>query len=375
MVKRMILMLAIVTAGLAVIGFVKYRQVQAAIQQAGAFQPPPEAVTTTVAREESWHGFLGAIGTVQAVRGVTVSADAPGLVERIRFESGALAHEGETLVQLDTRQEQAQLAAAEAQRALAQNNHTRLTDLLAKKVVSQAEYDATQATLAEAEARVGEIRATIGRKTIRAPFTGLLGIRQVNLGQYLESGAPVVALQSFDPIYVNFSVPQQELGQIRIGGAVHVTPDGTTPVELSGTITAIEPVVDPSTRNVAVQATFANPERALKPGMFVKPEIVLDENRSVVPIPATAVSYAPYGDSVFIVEDMKGPDGKPYRGARQQFVKLGPARGDLVPVVEGVRPGDEIVTTGLFRLRNGSAVQVNNETLPGASATPRPEDN
>jgi membrane fusion protein (multidrug efflux system) len=373
MKKRMILTLVAVAFFLGAIGFVKYRQIQTAIAAGKAYQPPPEAVTTIVAREDSWPATLGSIGSVEAVHGVTVCADLPGIVEKITFESGTLVREGELLVSLDTRQEQAQLAAAEAQRDLAKLNFGRIRDLREKGVTSQAEYDRAEAELKQAEAGVGEIQAAIDRKTIRAPFTGTLGIRQADIGQYLQGGDPVVPLQSLDPIYVNFSVPQQRVGEMRVGGEIEVTLEGT-PGSQKGRISAINSVIDEATRNVQVQATLPNPDRKMHPGMFVEVMVNLGPGSSIIALPASAISYAPYGDSVFIVEDVQGPAGQSYRGVRQQFVKLGQARGDQVAVLDGIQPGEEIVTSGVFKLRNGAAVLINNETQPSNSAAPRPED-
>jgi membrane fusion protein (multidrug efflux system) len=374
MAKRMTLMLIVLLSFLASIGFVKYRQIQAAIAQSTSFQPPPEAVTTTVAGRELWNSSLGAIGTVEAVQGVTVSADLPGVVERIAFDSGDRVERGDMLVRLDTRQEEAQLAAAEARRELARLNLERIGGLLEKGVTSRAEYDAAVAERDQAEAIVGEIHAIIGRKTIRAPFSGMLGIRAVDLGQYLTSGQPIVPLQSLDPIYVNFDVPQQDLRQVPVGATASVSADGVPEAAPAGRITAIDSIVDSSTRNIRVQAAFANPGLALRPGMFVRVGVVQDVGTPVIPIPASAIRYAPYGDSVFIVEEMEAPGGGSYRGVRQQFVRLGSARGDLTAILAGIEPGDEVVTSGVFKLRNGAAVEVNNEIQPGDNPSPRPEE-
>src|ERR1051326_6270681 len=258
--KRMIVMLTATLAIVAGLGFVKFKQVQSAIAQGAAFQPPPEAVTTIVASQEQWPSTLTAIGTVAAVRGVTVSADLPGVVERIAFESGQTVHEGDVLAVLDMRQERAQLAAADAQRELARLNFDRMQGLLNEKVISRAEFDRAAADQRQADAHAGEISAAIGRKTIRAPFGGVLGIRHVNLGQYLSGGDPLVTLESLNPIYVNFSVPQQSAGQMNAGRAVRVTSDGSPGIDLAGRITALDSVVDEKTWNVQVQATFANPD-------------------------------------------------------------------------------------------------------------------
>jgi membrane fusion protein, multidrug efflux system len=369
MAKRMILMLGAMAVLIAVLGTVKFRQIQMAAAQAASFQPPPEAVTTILAKTEEWPATLSAIGTVGAVQGVTVSADLPGIVDRIAFDSGKTVQAGDVLVQLDTRQERAQLAAAEAQRDLARLNLDRMTDLHRQGITSQADYDRTAAEHKQAEARVGEIRATIDRKKIQAPFTGLLGIRQVNLGQYLKGGDPVVPLQSLQPIYVNFTVPQQEVGKTRVGGAVRVSFEGMAGAELLGSI------VDAATRNVQVQATFGNADGRLRPGMFVQAHVVLATGGPIVALPASAISYAPYGDSVFIVGDVQGPNGQSYRGVRQQFVKLGGSSGDQVAVVSGVKAGEEVVTSGAFKLRNGAAIRVHNEIQPANDPAPKPEDN
>ena len=374
MAKRMILMLVLMTFFIAGLGLVKLRQFQAMAEQFAAMQPPPEAVTTIVASEETWPSALSAIGTVAAVQGVTVSADLPGIVERIAFESGRTVRDGDVLVQLDTKQEQAQLAAAEAQLQLATLTYKRMQGLVEQDAVSRAEYDAAAAAHKQAEARIREIRATISRKTIRAPFTGVLGIRQVNLGQYLTGGDAVVPLQSLNPIYVNFGVPQQEAARMRPGRRVRVSAADLGGVDFSGRITALDSVVDETTRNVQVQATLANPGGRLRPGMFVQTQVSVGADRRVITLPASAISYAPYGDSVFIVTDMKSAQGQAYRGVRQQVVKLGEARGDQVAVLSGIEAGDEVVTSGVFKLRNGVAIQVNNTVQPANSPAPTPED-
>jgi membrane fusion protein (multidrug efflux system) len=370
----MILMLAVMAALIAALGFIKFRQIQTAMAQGASFQPPPDAVTTIVAQREEWPATLSAIGTMAAVQGVTVSTDLPGTVDRIAFESGKAVRRGDVLVQLDTRQERSQLAALEAQRDLARLNFARMQDLLQQKVIAQSEYDRAMTDQKETDARLGEIQTTIERKNIRAPFSGILGIRQVNRGQYLAAGDPVVALQSLSPIYVNFGVPQQDAGQIRIGGDVQISAEDLSGASFTGRVTAIDSVVDQATRNVQVQATLANPDGKLRPGMFVQTALNLGASRAVIALPAPAISYAPFGDSVFVVGDLKDPNGKTYRGVRQQFVKLGGSRGDQVAVVSGINPGDEVVTSGVFKLRNGSAVVVNNKVKPANNPKPKPED-
>lgn len=372
MAKRMILMLVVTAVFVGALGFVKFKQIQTAIGEAAAFQPPPEAVTTVVVAEERWPSTLAAIGTVAAVQGVTVSADLPGTVERIAFESGQAVRAGQVLATLDMRQEQAQLAAVEARRELARTNFERMQGLLNDRVVSKAEFDQATAEFRQTEAQAGEIRAAIQRKTIRAPFSGILGIREVNLGQYLAGGDPLVTLQALNPIHVNFGVPQQAAAHVRVGRTVRVRTDGSPPLDLTGRVTAIDSVVDEATRNIQVQATLENADRALRPGMFVQAELSLGRDDAVRALPSSAISYAPYGDSVFVVTDLTDEGGRRYRGVRQQFVKLGPARGDQVAVVSGVNPGDEVVTSGVFKLRNGAAVEVNNSVRPANSPAPQP---
>ena len=375
MMKRMLLMLAVMMLIIGGLGFVKFQQIQTAIAQGASFQPPPEAVTTIVAQQIEWPQTLSAIGSVAAVQGVTVSADLSGTVDRVAFESGRAVRQGDVLVELDTRQERAQLDAAEAQRELARTNFDRMQGLLKDSVISRAEFDRATADDKQTAARVGEIRAAIQRKRITAPFSGILGIRQVNVGQYLSSGDPIVQLQSLNPIYVNFDVPQQATSEMRVGRELRVVTDDVAGVEFTGRITALDSVVSAETRNIQVQATLANPQGRLRPGMFVEVEVVLGNGHPLIALPATAISYAPYGDSVFVVADMKGQGGESYRGVRQQFVKLEGSRGDQVGVVSGVKAGEEIVTSGVFKLRNGAAVLVNNKVQPGNNPTPTPEDN
>jgi membrane fusion protein (multidrug efflux system) len=370
---RMLLMLVAVGTLVGVLGAVKYKQVSTAMAQQSSFQPPPEAVTTIVAREEPWPATIGAIGTVAAVRGVTISADLPGVIEKIAFESGMAVKEGDILALLDTRTERAQLAAAEAARDLAKANLERSRGLRQEQIIAEADFDRADAEFRRAEASTHEIRAAIGRKTILAPFSGVLGIRQANLGQYLAGGAPIVTLQTLDPVYVNFAVPQQQLARIRPGSEIRVVV-AERQLDAAGKVTAIDSVIDEATRNVQVQATLANRTGQLRPGMFVQVSAKLGAGSAAVTLPASSISYAPYGDSVFVVTTMKGPDGRSYQGVVQRFVKLGQSRGDQVAVLSGVSAGDEVVTSGVFKLRNGAAVRVNNAVQPSNKPSPRPEE-
>lgn len=372
--RRMLLMVGALLLVIGVLGFIKFMQIRAAIASGSAWAPPPEAVTTVVATQADWPATLSAIGSVTAVHGVTVSADLPGIVKAIDFTSGRPVRQGHVLVRLDTSQERAQLAAADAARDLAKVNADRAKALLDKQVIAQAEYDRLAAELKQADARVGEIQAMIARKTIRAPFGGNVGIRQVDLGQYLNAGDPVVTLQTLDPVYVDFSLPQQDVRELKVGAVVHVSVDSTVTLQTQAKISAINSVIDQGTRNVQVQATLRNPQGLLRPGMFVDVQVVLGTKTAVIALPASAVSYAPYGNSVFVVGEMKDPKGKAYKGVRQQFVKLGAGRGDQVAVLDGLKAGEEVVTSGVFKLRNGASVLVNNKTMPANNPAPKPED-
>jgi len=374
MLKRMFFMLAVVLVMVAGLGFVKYRQIQTAIAQGSSFAPPPDAVTTVVARSETWPSTLNVIGTTAAIQGVTVSADLPGAVDKIHFESGQAVQAGDVLVELDTRQERAQMAAAESDRDLARINYQRDQELVKEGVVPKSQFDNSFAQQKSTEAKVGEIKAMIDRKTIKAPFSGILGIRQINLGQYLAAGQAIVSLQALNPIYVNFGVPQQQSSLVKIGRTLQLTSDDVPGVEFAGRVTALDSVVNEATRNIQVQATLPNPGGKLRPGMFVQVELRMGASRNVISLPASAINYAPYGDSVFVVADLKDPKGKSYRGVRQQFVKVEGSRGDQVAVVSGLNAGDEVVSSGVFKLRNGAAVQVNNKVQPPNNPKPKPED-
>jgi membrane fusion protein (multidrug efflux system) len=374
MVKRMLLMLVVVVGVLGGLGFVKYRQIQTAIAMGASFAPPPTAVTTVIAKRETWPSTLNVIGTAQAIQGVTVSADLPGTVAKINFDSGKPVHAGDVLVELDTRQERAQLAQAEADRDLARINYGRQQQLVNEGVVARSDFDNAFAQQKNTEAKVGEIQATIDRKTIRAPFSGVLGLRQIDLGQYLAAGQAIVSLQSINPIYVNFGVPQQEAQRVQVGRVLNVSSDDLPGKQFSGRVTAVDSVIDQTTRNIQIQATLQNPGGKLRPGMFVQVAVGVGASRDVITLPASAVAYAPYGNSVYVVTDMKDPKGNSYKGARQQFVTVNGTRGDQVAVVSGLKPGDEIVSSGTFKLRNGAPVVVNNSVLPPDNPKPNPEE-
>jgi membrane fusion protein, multidrug efflux system len=312
---------------------------------------------------------------VAAIQGVTVSAGLPGTVDKIHFESGQSVKEGDILVELDTRQERAQLANNEAQRDLAQIQFGRAEQLSKAGVISKSDYDNAAAQQKATAAQVGDIEAAIARKTIHAPFSGILGIRQISLGQYLAAGQAIVSLQSLNPIYVNFGIPQQDTPKVAIGRGLRVTNADLPGAGFAGKITALDSVISEQTRNIQVQATLPNPGGKLRPGMYVQVELPLGQAQQVIPLPTTAINYAPYGDSVYVVADMQDPKtGKTYRGVRQQVVKLGVSRGDQVAVMSGLNAGDEVVSSGVFKLRNSAPIQVNNSVKPENSPNPNPAE-
>jgi membrane fusion protein (multidrug efflux system) len=358
------------------LGFVKFNQIQGFIKlsKSGAFAPPPTAVTTDIAKKTDWRPTMDSVGSLVAVNGVTVSTDLAGIVCEIAFESGSKVRAGDLLIHLDTKQEEAQLHQAQAQRDFALISLKRNKELLEKHAVSKADYDNAEASYRQAQSSVDQYSALIARKTIRAAFDGIAGIRQVNLGQYLKEGDAIVALQAFDPIYANFSLPQQDLSQLGVGMKVELQVDAFGSQIFTGRITAINSMVDQSTRNVQVQATLPNGDYKLRPGMFARVSVVMNESKNVIAIPATAVHYAPYGNSIFVVSEMKDQQGKPYKGVREQFVKLGQTRGDLVAVDSGLNPGEEVVTSGVFRLRNAAPVVINNDIKPGSELDPTPSN-
>jgi membrane fusion protein (multidrug efflux system) len=363
----------LVLAGL--LAGIKTLQIRAMIDQGRQFSPPAEVVTSVAVTADRWETLLTAVGTLEAVQGVVVTAEMTGKVEHIAFASGADVSAGELLVQQDISVEKAQLQAAEALAELARGNFERAAKLLPGNAVSRADYDTNRAQLAEARARVDNLRAVIARKTIRAPFAGRLGIRRIDPGQIISDGDAIVTLQSLDPIYVNFLLPQQHLARVRAGLEVRVLADARPDQPSTGLITAIDPQLDAATRNVRVQALLDNLDEQLRAGMYVDVSVVLPQRQEVLTIPLTAVLNAPYSASVFLIEEQKNADGSSAgKVVRQQFVTLGERRGDLVVVLSGLAADDLVVSTGVFKLRNGQAVEVDNTLAPDFKLAPRPAE-
>jgi membrane fusion protein (multidrug efflux system) len=346
--------------------------------------PPPETVGTAKTQKASWEETIDAVGSVASAKGVVLTTEVPGAIKRIAFESGDLVKAGDVLVELESSIERAALASAVAELDLAKMTAERTKALADRGSIAKAALDQDQTALSAAEARVAGLRAQLSKKVVRAPFAGRLGIRDASLGQYLTPGTPIATLESIDESFVDFSVPQQRLADVKEGSPVRITlgRDQEKPIVIDGTIAAIDPSVDVATRSVQLRARVPDTDSKLRPGMFVDVQVVLPTKDAVVTAPATAVVHAPYGDSVFVVEDKKSgepgaaktPDGKPIKVARQQFVRTGAQRGDFVALVEGVKEGQELVTVGAFKLRNGAPIVVTDKAIPDPQLNPRPKN-
>jgi len=375
MLKKMIIAGIAVTLLVGVLVSVKLGQFGAMEDAASKMAYPPETVTASTASENQWEQFIPATASVSAVQGVLVSAEAGGRVTKIKFDSGDSVIEGQVLVLLDTGSENAQLASNKASAAQARADLKRVRTLSDKNLVSEDAVDQATTHVKESEAQVEVINASLDKKTIRAPFTGRLGIRQVNQGQILSIGDPIVALQMLNRVYVDFSIPQQKMLQISRDMKVRVKSDASPDDVFNGEITAVNLEVDPLTRNVQVRAVVENPDEKLRTGMFVNVELILPGTQKVLPIPATAVLYAPFGNSVFVIDEKKIEEtGETQKVLRQQFVILGQARGDYVDVTDGLKNGETVVTSGVFKLRSGSQVVIDNTLAPKASLEPNPKD-
>lgn len=354
---------------LLIVGGIKGLQIVSIVEAMEDMAMPPSVVGSSPVETQEWEQTLSSVGDLEAVQGVVVAADLPGRVVKLEFKAGAYVEAGAPLIQQDISSEMAQLRAAEASVALAKSNLDRSSELLRKQVVSKSDFDSADANYKSAVAQADNIRTTITKKTITAPFNGRLGIRMVNLGQDLAAGTPIVTLQTMDPIFVNFYIPQQDLPKIKLDTEVRITTDAVPGRTFVGSITAINPEVDTSTRSVRVQATLENTDNHLLPGMFTKVKVVLPETRTVLAVPQTAIAYATYGDSVFVVTEKDGN-----LIARQQFVRLGKTMGDYVEIEKGLNAEDEVVSSGVFKLRNNAPIEINNDVKPEFEQMPTPED-
>lgn len=373
--KRMVIMLIAVAVlfGL-VFGFKAFKN-HMITQFLNNMPHPAATISTYKAHKDQWALSLNAVGTVNAINGVDVTTQVGGEVDSIQFQSGDRVKKGDVLVTLEAGSAKAQLRALQASAKLAELQFNRYQRLYKQGNVSKSELDNYRAQRDQAVAQAQAQQEQVGYKTVRAPFDGVLGIRKVDLGEYLQPGTPVVSLDQLSPIYVNFSLPEQDLSQVHKGLKVHTTLDAYPNQTFDGTISAIEPGVDKTTRNFTAQATFANDDNKLRPGMFAQVDIQLPQSSDVVVVPRTAISYAPYGDTVYVVEDgPKGKDGKAQKIVKKRFVKLGMQRGDLIAVLKGVKPGETVATSGLLKLQNNAPVVINNSVKPSAEANPHPDN-
>ena len=371
--QKIIALIVILVIGL--LGGIKFVQIKSMIAYGNQFVPPPVTVTVATATKDTWESQLTAVGSLEAVQGVMISAELPGKIVKIAFEPGSKVKAGDLLIQQDIASETAQLRAAETDVDLTRLNLDRTKQLLTDNAISQSKFDTDKAEFEQAVARRDDIRATLAKKTIRAPFAGRLGIRLVSLGQVLNEGQDIVSLQSLDPIFANFLLPQQQLAKIREGMIVRVSTDTLSGETIDGRITAINSEVDAATRNIRIQATVANSGERLRPGMYASVAIVMPSKLNVLTIPATSVLYAPYSNSVFVVEKTQGDEGQqPQNILRQQFVDLGDQRGDFVAVLSGLKEDDAVVSTGVFKLRNGLSVVVDNTLAPEFKLEPQPQN-
>ena len=366
------ILVLVIVGGLAA---VKIAQIRTMMAAGANFKMPPETVSSTTARRVDWETTLTAVGTVSPAQGVLLRTELAGLVKHIAFESGAVVRVGQTLVELDRASEEAQLRSAEARAELARANLGRARDLNLQQVMSRADLEAADATFSQTTADVDTIRVAISKKTIRAPFSGRLGIREIQLGQFAEVGTPIAPLQSLDPVHVDFSLPEQAASRLKVGMVVRVKSDASPGRIFEGPLSAISPQVDPSTRNMWLQATISGTDGVLMPGMFASVELVLDGKITPLVIPVTCVLAAPYGDSVFVISDVKDEKtGEVSKRVRMTTVTLGETRGDLVIVNSGLEEGQEVASSGVFKLRNDSEVAIDNSLAPSAESSPKPKD-
>ncbi len=357
----------------AVVG-IKALQIRQLIAMGDEGGPPPETVSAAEVVADRWERSVETVGSFRAVQGADLSTESSGVVMSILFENGAEVKEGDLLLELDCDTEKAQLRSAEAEADLARTVYDRTKKLRENNTVPQSELDSAASQLRKMNALVEQLRATIRKKQLTAPFSGRLGIREVNLGQFINNGDKIVSLQSLDPIYIDFLLPQQLIGGLAPGLKLNVISDAYPGRVFEGELTAINSEIDPVTRNIRLQGTLGNAEGKLRPGMFARVDLSLGGADEVISIPATALMRAPYGDSVFVVEEEAGEDGAKKLTARQRFVRTGRTKGDFVAVTEGLKSGESVVVAGAFKLRNGAHVLVNNDMAPEPQLQPKPPD-
>lgn len=365
---------AVLLLAVGAVGGVKALQIGKLVSAGGDKGIPTETVSTAEVIKEKWERSVESVGSLRAVQGADLSTESSGVVAKIHFENGQEVNEGDLLVELDHETESANLRSAEAEADLARTVFERTKRLRANNTVPQSDLDAAESQLRKTAALVEQLKSTINKKELRAPFSGRLGIREVNLGQFVDNGDKIVSLQALDPIFVDFLLPQQLIAGLAVGRPLKLLTDAYPGRGFDGELTAINSVIDPVTRNIRLQGTLKNADGALRPGMFARVILALGEAEEVVRIPATALITAPYGDSVFVLEKSTAEDGTAKTVAKQRFIRTGRARGDFVSVTQGLQPGETVVSAGAFKLRNGTPVEVSNETAPQPQLAPTPPD-
>jgi membrane fusion protein (multidrug efflux system) len=364
MKKQILIGIGAVFGIMVLLGLIKFIQVRSAMAQFANYAPPAQSVTSIIAKEEVWQESLTAVGSISPVQGVILSPEEPGNVTAIYVESGSKVNKDDLLLELDTSVEEGNLKAAKAREVLAEKNLERMQSLRGTLAISKNDMDTSQSKYDESRGEVLSLEGLINKKKIRAPFAGTLGIRSVNVGQHLEAGNPMFPLFSLDKMYVDFWLPQQAIAKIHMDAAVDFTVDVFPEDKFTAKISAVNPQIDSETRNIKVQAIADNSSGKLRPGMYVKVDVKLPETNNYVAIPSSSINFAPYGNSVFIIEKLKDPKGKEYLGVRQQIVEVGKRRGEQIAIIKGIKNGEEVVTSGVFKLRPGIAVSVNNAFAP-----------
>ncbi len=370
--KQILISLLAVGVLILILGAIKGCKIAGAIAAHSSFQPPPEAITSFKVEEISWRKFRSAVGSIAPVQGVTITAELPGTVIKVAVESGVTVEKGALLVELDSSVEQGNLLGAKAKEERQKKAVIRARTLRATNAISADDLDNAEWQYQQAASEVKALEATIAKKKIVAPFTGRAGIRKVNVGEYLKEGSEILPLHSLSPLYVNFALPQQSMRDLAQGNKIEVAVDAYPGVIFEGVLSAINPQVDPISRNVEIQGTLENKDERLKPGMFGQVTVVLPEEEKVLAIPSTAVNFAPFSDTVYVIDEKKNEQGVSHLEVRQQVVHLGEKRGELIAVLSGLKAGDRIASSGIFKLRAGASVIVNDQFAPGAQEFPTP---
>ncbi len=370
-IKKHVLVAIVISLGLVLfLGGIKSFQINKEKNERENQKTPPTPVTSFIVEKSTWKNTIKAVGELESTEGAMLSTQSDGRVVKVGFDSGTIVKKGDVLVELDTSVEVAELAGARARLELAKLNLDRQKTLRSKNANSKLDLDNATSEFENARAAVDQIEGVIERRKIIAPFDGTAGIRYINVGQMLMVGTDVVALHALDPLYVNFSLPEQDLARIKIGNVINVSVDPFPKKVFKATLSAIDSFVDSNTRNIRVQGVLKNPKNVLRSGIFARVVVNLGNDREVLAIPSSAISYSPYGNSIFIISKSDGKN--PVRTVTSHFIKLGSKKGDLVEVLNGVKDGDEVVSSATFKLHNNAPVIIDNKIQPEALLNPKP---